>query len=46
MIKMIISKNIKNLSMNWEESVFHNCGKWNESIGNSSHTAECLAKWP
>ena len=29
--------------MNWEKHIFH-WGKWNEPIGTSTYTAECLVK--
>ena len=29
--------------MNWEKQIFHR-RKWNELIGNSARTTECLAK--
>ena len=40
---LYFSSDFKNLSMNWDEYVFHR-EKWNfESTGNSAYTAEILS---
>ena len=32
--------------MNWEKNILHYKGKWNEPIGKSAYTKECLGKRP